>query len=892
MQGQTIRRLVEKLNNTCAKALEQAAVLAAARSDYEVRIEHVLVKLLESDLHNDIQQVLGCCDISVDRVFDTQMQALSLLHTANPERPVFSARLVQWLEQACLASTLYYDSDIIRSVSLLDALLELMPRMGESCFDGLYPVTQSQLRDHYRAWTSASVEGGITDDKAYDDVGADSPPVGRTSSEEALSQYCQDFTAQARAGELDPVVGRGDEIRMAIDILCRRRKNNPILVGEPGVGKTAVVEGLAQHIANGDVPPVLQDVRLLGLDLGLLQAGASVKGEFERRLKQVINEIQNASSPIILFIDEAHTLIGAGGEAGQNDAANLLKPALARGGMRTLAATTWAEYKRYFERDAALDRRFQRVSVDEPEGERALLMLSGLKEKFASHHGVHLSDEALVAAVELSQRYITGRQLPDKAIDVLDTAAARVRLSQASKPQALQQGEEQMRYLDQRLDALQQDRQMGLAGNERLAEQFSDEKAAIVAQLTASGEQWEQEQAHVCALDGSPERREALTLVQGDAPMIHPEVTAVTVASVIADWTGVPLGRMQRDEVSVLQSLEERLCQRVVGQDGGQAMLSRTLRAAKAGLRKNDGPLGVFLLAGPSGVGKTETARALADELFGGERFLVSINMSEYQEAHTVSQLKGSPPGYVGFGEGGVLTEAVRQRPYSVVLLDEVEKAHPDVMNLFYQVFDRGVLRDGEGREIDFRNSVIMMTSNLGSETLQREALAPDHEATVANAEADASETGADVEQNAWLAPNEQQLISAIEPELRQHFAAALLARMQVIPYRPLDQTMLNQIVAMRLDAVAQRLMQAHSLVLRVDTGVMEKLARQCQVAESGARQVEAVIEQTLMPGLAQQLLGYMADDDMPDILTLELDEQGEIIAVFADQPQAEPLRA
>ncbi|MED5433008.1 MAG: type VI secretion system ATPase TssH [Pseudomonadota bacterium] len=890
MQGQTIRRLVEKLNNTCARALEQAAVFAAARRDYEVRIEHVLVKLLESDLRNDFQLALSSSGISADQLFEMQMQALSRLRTSNPEKPVFSARLVQWLEQAWLASSLYYQGETIRSISLLDSLLELLPRLGDGAFSVLEPMSLTQLREHFATWTVGSVEQPRgAPEVASEAQGSD--VIAGPSSEDALRQYCQDFTAEAREGNLDPVVGRGDEIRMAIDILCRRRKNNPILVGEPGVGKTAVVEGLAQQIVNGEVPEALKDVRLLGLDLGQLQAGASVKGEFERRLKQVISEIQHSPSPVILFIDEAHTLIGAGGDAGQNDAANLLKPALARGGMRTIAATTWAEYKRYFERDAALDRRFQRVPVDEPDGERALLMLSGLKDKFAEHHGVHLSDDALSAAVTLSQRYITGRQLPDKAIDVLDTAAARVRLSQASQPRGLARGVERLRYLEQRLNALRADETQGLPADERLRQQLTAEQEQVSAEMETIEQRWQQEQASVAALDGSRERREALYTVQGGDPMIHPEVNAATVASVIADWTGVPLGRMQRDEVSVLRDLENRLSQRVVGQDGGLALLARTLRAAKAGLRKNDGPLGVFLLAGPSGVGKTETARALADELFGGERFLVGINMSEYQEAHTVSQLKGSPPGYVGFGEGGVLTEAVRQRPYSVVLLDEVEKAHPDVMNLFYQVFDRGVLRDGEGREIDFRNTVILMTSNLGSDTLQQMALPPEGEPEVLQEEQPDNDDDVN-EATPWHAPTDACLISAIEPDLRGHFAAALLARMQVIPFRPLDQDMLNAVVAMRLDAVAQRLMQAHGITFRVDQQVMEQLSRQCQVAESGARQVESVIEQQLMPGLAQQLLGYMAEDDIPDILTLELDEQGQITAVFADQPVPESLSA
>ncbi len=893
MQG--LRTLVEKLNDTCASALEQAAVLAAARGDYEVRLEHVLIKLLGSDVQNDLQAVLEQTGISEDSLFDGLMQSLQRLRTANPDRPVFSTRLVQWLEQAWVSSTLHYQSTHIRSVHLLDALLELLPRFGEVSLEPLQSIGLTSLRDNARHWLMRSVEHHGSDPEAQVEQAAS--PVASSQAapvkQEALDLYCQDFTELARQGEMDPISGRGNEIRMAIDILCRRRKNNPILVGEPGVGKTAVVEGLAQMIVQGMVPPALQQVRLLGLDLGQLQAGASVKGEFERRLKQVISEIQSSPVPIILFIDEAHTLIGAGGEAGQNDAANLLKPALARGGLRTIAATTWAEYKRYFERDAALDRRFQRVPVDEPDVEQALLMLSGLKHKFSEHHGVHLSDEALQAAVTLSQRYIPARQLPDKAIDVLDTAAARVRLSQSCPPAQLDQGKEKVRYLSQRLEALEQDQAKGLAASAVLQQQFRESQADTEQRNAALQQAWQQEKELVSKLDGSPASREALYALQGDAPLVHPEVTATTVAEVIADWTGIPLGRMQCDELTVLQNLESHLAQRVTGQDSALARLAQSLRTARSGLRKSDAPLGVFLLAGPSGVGKTETARALAENLFGGERSLVTINMSEYQESHTVSQLKGSPPGYVGYGEGGVLSEAVRQRPYSVVLLDEVEKAHPDVMNLFYQVFDRGILRDGEGREIDFRNTVILMTSNLGSDILMQEA-APQEANEPLETEQQGGDDTTSNEQGDWIAPTDSQLIDAITPALRQHFAAALLARMQVIPFRPLDEEALATVVAMRLEAVAERLQQAHDMTFRVDRQVVDLLTRQCQVAENGARQVEAMIEQQLLPGLSRQLLGYMAEDNLPDILTLTLSDDGEIDAIFSDRnlPEEDALSA
>lgn len=893
MQG--LRTLVEKLNDTCASALEQAAVLAAARGDYEVRLEHVLIKLLGSDVQNDLQAVLEQTGISEDCLFDGLMQSLQRLRTANPDRPVFSTRLVQWLEQAWVSSTLHYQSTHIRSVHLLDALLELLPRFGEVSLEPLQSIGLTSLRDNASHWLMRSVEHHGSDPEAQ--VEQDASPVASSQAapvkQEALDLYCQDFTELARQGEMDPISGRGNEIRMAIDILCRRRKNNPILVGEPGVGKTAVVEGLAQMIVQGMVPPALQQVRLLGLDLGQLQAGASVKGEFERRLKQVISEIQSSPVPIILFIDEAHTLIGAGGEAGQNDAANLLKPALARGGLRTIAATTWAEYKRYFERDAALDRRFQRVPVDEPDVEQALLMLSGLKHKFSEHHGVHLSDEALQAAVTLSQRYIPARQLPDKAIDVLDTAAARVRLSQSCPPAQLDQGKEKVRYLSQRLEALEQDQAKGLAASAVLQQQFRETQADTEQRNAALQQAWQQEKELVSKLDGSPASRDALYALQGETPLVYPEVTATTVAEVIADWTGIPLGRMQCDELTVLQNLESHLAQRVTGQESALGRLAQSLRTARSGLRKSDAPLGVFLLAGPSGVGKTETARALAENLFGGERSLVTINMSEYQESHTVSQLKGSPPGYVGYGEGGVLSEAVRQRPYSVVLLDEVEKAHPDVMNLFYQVFDRGILRDGEGREIDFRNTVILMTSNLGSDILMQEA-APQEANESLETEQQGDDDPTSNEQGEWIAPTDSQLIDAITPALRQHFAAALLARMQVIPFRPLDEEALATVVAMRLEAVAERLQQAHDMTFRVDRQVVDLLTRQCQVAENGARQVEAMIEQQLLPGLSRQLLGYMAEDNLPDILTLTLSDDGEIDAIFSDRniPEEDALSA
>ena len=898
MTNKQIRLLLERLSPYCAAALEAAAAFAGARTDYEVHIEHVLIKLLENDSEGDLDRIMNFFDVDEDAFWQGLMDNLVRLRTGNEAKPAFSVLLFQWLERAWLATSLHYGGEHIRTVALLDALIELAPRLpGAEAYTALEAVSVETLRDRLDQILAGSVECDADEpeqrpDRAQRKV-ARSAQAPREDS--ALAQYTIDFTAKARAGEIDPVLGRNDEIRMVIDILSRRRKNNPILVGEPGVGKTAVVEGLALRIAAGQVPTELKEVRLHALDLGLLQAGASVKGEFERRLKQVIEEVKNAAEPTIVFIDEAHTLIGAGGDAGTGDAANLLKPALARGEMRTLAATTWSEYKKYFERDAALDRRFQLVKVEEPSEDQAMLMLGGLKDHYQGHHGVRITDDAVAAAVTLSSRYIAGRQLPDKAIDLLDTAAARIRMGQVATPQEVETAEEHATYLERRLETLADECGEGLPVEPALVDRLRGELAATNKRLEELKRQWDGEREIVRQIQdglarrdqqtgGAPDHRAELRVLQGDAPMVHPEVNGASVAAVVADWTGVPLGRMIRDEAATLMEFEQRIGRRVLGQDTAIGAIARTLRAAKAGLRKGQSPLGVFLLAGPSGVGKTETAHAIAEELFGGERFVVTINMSEYQESHTVSQLKGSPPGYVGYGEGGVLTEAVRQRPYSVVLLDEVEKAHPDVMNLFYQVFDRGFMRDGEGREIDFRNTVVLMTSNLGSDTLMELCLPP---AVMEGDEAESAETD-------WAPPSNSELVEAIRPELLRRFAPALLARMQVVPFRPLEAEVLRAIIALKLDAVASQLMDAHRMELRCQPDVLEHLAGQCDVTDSGARYVESMIEQRLLPGIAHQLLGFMADEDMPDLLSLELDENGALSCVFADlgDDQEHPIAA
>lgn len=891
MDNRQVRALLERLNDHCVNALESAAAFAATRGHAEVAIEHLCVKLLEQG-GGDFGSILHYFQVDLDAFWRALLAHLARRPAGPAGKPLFSAALRQWLERAWLSTSLHYRQEHIRSGALLDALLDLAPALAPDVFQELEKVSVDALRRDFDRITGGSVEAkrdcALPDAEVASAAGLKSAAL---TTGNVLERFTVDVTARAAAGEIDPVLGRSREIRLMLDILARRRKNNPIVVGEPGVGKTAVVEGLALRIVAGKVPESLRQVRLLALDLGLLQAGAGVKGEFEKRLKSVIDEVKASSEPIILFIDEAHTLVGAGGEAGLGDAANLFKPALARGELRTIAATTWSEYKKYFERDAALARRFQLVKVDEPGEEAAIAMLSGLRDLYQRHHGILITDDAVATAVRLSARYITGRQLPDKAIDLIDTAAARLCMAQAAVPAEIDADREHAAYLQGRLSALAAEEAQGLPRNDALLNSLRTELSATQTRLQQAEHQWLNEGELICQVrrqrEDLPKHSEkacgkvvslrhaaAQTLgrlkeIQGESPMLQAEVNGEAVAAVVADWTGVPLGRMLRDELGALLNFEEALASRVIGQDAALSAIGETIRCAKAGLHNPEAPLGVFLLAGPSGVGKTETARALAEQLFGGERFLVTINMSEYQEAHTVSQLKGSPPGYVGYGEGGILTEAVRQRPYAVILLDEVEKAHPDVMSLFYQVFDRGFMRDGEGREIDFKNCVILMTTNLGAEEISHLC----HSAEIAG------EAGDEV-----ASPTHGALVEAIRPALIRHFAPALVARMQIVPFRSLVMAALHNIVALKLNEAAQRLRAAHGIEMRCAPEVLHALGERCLQPESGARFINALLEQRLLPGIARSLLGYMVDDDMPDILTLEIDGRGELACVFADR--------
>ncbi|OXL35992.1 ClpV1 family T6SS ATPase [Enterobacter mori] len=859
--------LLRRLNPYCARAMEGAASLCQTRAHAEILPEHWLLKLLEQG-EGDLTVLARRYEWNMDAIWQDLLAFLDTLPRSVRSRPQLSDSIQSLMQDAWLRASLAGEEQI-RSIHLLMALTE---KPSRARCNGLWPLLtlgQSQLERLRGLLDAQSDERPEVQQEEERVHGSDMPLAGSDVKEgelspalqNALDKFTLDITAKAKEGKIDPVFGRDTEIRQMVDILSRRRKNNPILVGEPGVGKTALVEGLALRIAEGNVPDALKPVSVRTLDLGLLQAGAGVKGEFEQRLKNIIEAVQQSPSPVLLFIDEAHTIIGAGNQAGGADAANLLKPALARGELRTIAATTWSEYKQYFERDAALERRFQMVKVDEPDDDTACLMLRGLKSRYAQHHGVHITDEAVRAAVTLSRRYLTGRQLPDKAVDLLDTASARVCMSLDTVPEPLTRMKAQLTALAMEKQALMEDIAVGnTSHSERLAAIEQDE-IRIIVELDALEGQYGQElklteALLACRADISRQAeitglQQQLSEVQQGNPLLGLDVDVRTVATVIADWTGVPLSSLMKDEQTELLSLENNLGKRVVGQDAALNAIAQRLRASKTGLAPENGPQGVFLLTGPSGTGKTETALALADELYGGEKSLITINLSEYQEPHTVSQLKGAPPGYVGYGQGGILTEAVRKRPYSVVLLDEVEKAHRDVMNLFYQVFDRGFMRDGEGREIDFRNTVILMTSNLGSDHIMQ-MLDEQPEST------------------------ESELHELLRPVLRDHFQPALLARFQTVIYRPLAEAAMRTIVEMKLEQVSKRLNRHYGLTTHIEESLYDALTAACLLPDTGARNVDSLLNQQILPVLSQQLLTHMAAKQKPHSLMLGWsDEEG-----------------
>ncbi|MFO0586485.1 MAG: type VI secretion system ATPase TssH [Polyangiaceae bacterium] len=882
------KSILKRLTRQCTIALETAVNQCAASRHYEVTVEHMLLKLLD-DADSDLAFFVSHYDLNPAQLRQALQRSLDDLRTGNAGKPVFSPTVWEWMQDAWSTGSLIYGHAKIRSGMLFQRIVEQPSRYTVSGIGAyLEGISKDDLKNNFAKIVAGSKEDN---ESAAGSLGAGGGaggaaglPAGKGSvpADSALAKYCVDYTGRARAGEIDPIFSREREIRQMIDILARRRKNNPIIVGDSGVGKTALVEGLALMIVNNEIPPLLQGTEIMGLDLGLLQAGASVKGEFENRMKQVIADVKGSAKPIILFIDEAHTIIGAGGQQGGGDAANLLKPALARGELRTIAATTWKEYKKYFEKDAALERRFQPVKVDEPSVEAATIMLRGLRNKFEDAHKVIVTDEAVSAAVRLSARYISGRQLPDKAVDLLDTCCARVKVALQQKPAAIDDIEILIANLSREVASLERDRDKGVKID---LEHLGEVKAKIAKaeeDLVATKALYDKETEGAKRVvemrkkmdeAKSDEERDAarkdvvgalndLHAVQGEIPLIRPDVDEAMVAGVVAAWTGIPVGKMVQDDVRAMLEMEQRLNRRIKGQDHAIHVIAKELRAARAGLKPQSTPQGVFLLVGPSGVGKTETALSLADLLYGGERMMVTINMSEFQEKHTVARLIGSPPGYVGYGEGGMLTEAVRQRPYTVVLLDECEKADPDVLNLFYQVFDKGMLSDGEGRVVDFKNTLIIMTSNLATDKITNMAVA-------------AREEGNE--------PDVKEIMETIKPTLVAHFKPALLARMTFVPYLPISSSALGEITRLKMNQLLDRLMKNQRVEGSYTDRLVELIASRCTEVDTGARNIDHILRATLLPMLSNRILERMAEGPLPKKLLIDIDDEKNFTATFSD---------
>ncbi|MCF6765817.1 type VI secretion system ATPase TssH [Thiotrichales bacterium 19S3-7] len=895
-----LKPLIQKLNITSTTDLEAAVGLCMNQEHYEITIDHWLFKLIE-DTGCDVYHLLTALEINHQQFKQILIKNLDALESGNSAKPSFSLNLLELVESAWVIASVNYQLAEIRSGFLILALLNNRPLLSSLNLTELFANTsRNELqKKYYDLCANSSEVAKILGDQA---------PTSSASSkiqhkDSALANFCEDLTEKAKTGKIDPVFGREDEIEQMLDIFCRRRKNNPILVGEPGVGKTAVVEGLALRIMRGDVPEVLRNVKILSLDMALLEAGASVKGEFEKRLTQVIDEVKASEIPIILFIDEAHRLIG-GANQGGNDAANILKPALSRGELRTVAATTWKEYKQYFEKDAAMTRRFQLVNLAEPDLETTILILRGLKEHYAQSHQVTIRDDAIKAIVDLSSRYITGRYQPDKSVDLLDTCAAKVKVSLSSKPHEINRIERKLAALTREEDALAADELCGIVIDQQRKTDIQQNKLQLETSKANLSKRWQEEkdlidqllsiqscllkpakddssddQANKTDNSSAPDQlteanradslaeyqnlsdselknkrdeiKKKLKSIQQDDFLVSYEVDPDCVAKVVSNWTGIPLGKVLRDQASSLLMLEDNLIKRIKGQDAGIKRIATYLKLAKAGLSQPEQPMGIFLLVGPSGVGKTETALTIADTLFGGEESLISINMSEFQEKHTISRLIGSPPGYVGFGEGGMLTEAVRKRPYSVVLLDEVEKASLDVLNLFYQVFDKGSLTDGEGREIDFSNSVIILTSNLATSEITELT----HENPIVT---------------------QDEIVSHIRPTLSQWFKPALLARTTIVPYAILSEEALAEIVALKLSKLKKRLDQQNAIEFNYSDEVLKQVAQRCTEYETGARNVDHILKNNVMPKLSEVILAAMCDDQALESIRLDIDQNGQ----------------
>lgn len=891
-----LKGLIGKLNETTRNALEAAAGFCLARTHYDIELEHFLLKL-QDVTDSDLPRILKHFGVDKSRLAGDLTRSLDKLKSGNARTPSFSPSLSDMLSDAWTIGSIDFGSAQVRTGFCILAIASSgdLSRLMREVTREFQKISPEAL--HADFWNI--VAGSPEDQETAQAVplSAEGLPQGAAGipaagKQQNLNQFTVDLTANAKAGKIDTVLGRDHEIRQIIDILTRRRQNNPILTGEAGVGKTAVVEGFALRVAAGDVPPPLKNVTIRSLDLALLQAGAGVKGEFENRLKGLIEEVKSSPSPIILFIDEAHTMIGAGGTAGQGDAANLLKPALARGELRTIAATTWSEYKKFFEKDAALARRFQVVKVEEPTEDQCMVMLRGIVSSLEKHHNVRILDEAVRAATKFSHRYLAGRQLPDKAVSVMDTACARLSLGQNATPPMIEDALRQADDLDVQQRVLEREVAVGVDHAERLTA-IAKQKTEVAARLKTLQDRREKEFSLVSrirdirtqleaaavppnapaaatpsvatataaatqpATDASTLRAELeklnaeLDALQGESPLMRVCVDTQIVGEVISAWTGIPVGKMQQDEINTVLHLKDLMAARVIGQNHALEAIAQRISTNRAGMDDPVKPVGVFMLVGPSGVGKTETALALADFLYGGERNLITINMSEFQEAHTVSSLKGAPPGYVGYGEGGVLTEAVRRRPYSVVLLDECEKAHPDVLELFYQVFDKGMMEDGEGREIDFKNTIIILTSNACTDLLMK--LTADPETT----------------------PSAEGLAKALKPELNKIFKPAFMGRLVTVPYFPLRDEAMKQIVTLKLAKIQRRIRENHKIELTYDPSVVAEVAKRCTEVESGARNVDNILTNTMLPDVSRYLLGRMAERQKPSAIHVSVAENG-----------------
>ena len=908
--GLNLKSLIGKLNDASRSALEAAAGLCLSRTHYDIEIEHYLSKLVDSP-DGDFARIAKFFEIDKSRLTGELSRSLDKLKSGNARTPALSPTILKMLTEAWTIGSIDFNAGQIRTGFTILALAsnEELARIMREVSKEFQKIQADALRKDFLNIVAESHEEALPAATAA----PGSAPSGKVASGKTpnLDQYTVNLTDSAKRGKIDPVLGRDFEIRQVIDILTRRRQNNPILTGEAGVGKTAVVEGFALRVAQGDVPPSLKNVMVRTLDLALLQAGAGVKGEFENRLKGLIEEVKASPTPIILFIDEAHTMIGAGGQAGQNDAANLLKPALARGELRTIAATTWSEYKKYFEKDAALARRFQVVKVEEPSETQCMVMMRGLVGSLEKHHKVRILDEAVNAGVRLSHRYLAGRQLPDKAVSILDTSCARLSLGQNATPPAIEDATRQIDDLEVQQRILRRETAVGVDHSERLAE-IEKQKADAQAHLTMLRERWDKERdlvvqirdirtklegvadgdGHAAGVIAWPsqhadapaaaaatvasgntvlapvpetqtelkpaelrvqlaELEKQLALLQGEAGLIRVCVDAQIVGEVISGWTGIPVGKMMKDEIATVLALQNLLGNRVIGQSYALDVISQRIQTSRATLDDPNKPVGVFMLVGPSGVGKTETALALSDLLYGGEHNLITINMSEFQEAHTVSTLKGSPPGYVGYGEGGVLTEAVRRRPYSVVLLDEVEKAHPDVLELFYQVFDKGHMEDGEGRVIDFKNNIIILTTNACTDQMMKLCADPE------------------------TAPSPQALVQALKPEMNKIFKPAFLGRMVVVPYYPVRDEALKKIIVLKLGKIQRRIQENHKIALTYDDKFIDAVASRCTEVESGARNVDNILTNSLLPEISRQILGRMAEGEKLSSIRVGVGEDG-----------------